>query len=167
MAMQKKKTDTPTYQRFLKYAALIGPLGLAIATIVQYAVHGSDNFSEVLLVNGITWLIGGAGIGAGLAHVFYGPPVAASIGWEPSPFQYEVGVANMGIGLAGVLASYHSHEYWLAVIIVATVFLWGAAIGHIREMVVAKNFAPNNAGFIFWTDILSPLFLIYLYNVVA
>ena len=168
MAMSKNKTDTANSTPFfLKYAALIGPIGFLIATAIQYAVHGTDDFGNMLLINGITWLIGGASLGAGVAHTFYGPPVAASIGWKPSPFQYEVGLANLGIGAAGVLASYHGPEYWLAVIIVSTIFLWGAAIGHIREMIVAKNFAPNNAGIIFWTDILCPLFLIIVYNIVV
>jgi hypothetical protein len=36
-------------------------------------------------------------------------------------------------------------------------FLWGAAAGHVVQMVTAHNFAPGNAGVIFWSDILLPL----------
>jgi hypothetical protein len=45
----------------------------------------------------------------------------------------------------------------LAAIVGPAAFLWGAAAGHIREMITAGNFAPGNAGAIFYTDILIPL----------
>jgi hypothetical protein len=35
-------------------------------------------------------------------------------------------------------------------------FLLGAAGGHIYQMISAGNFAPGNAGIIFYTDILIP-----------
>ena len=35
-------------------------------------------------------------------------------------------------------------------------FLLGAAGVHIYQMITARNFAPGNAGIIFWTDILVP-----------
>lgn len=34
----------------------------------------------------------------------------------------------------------------------------GAAVGHALDMVRSHNFAPGNAGVIFWTDILLPVF---------
>jgi hypothetical protein len=36
-------------------------------------------------------------------------------------------------------------------------FLLGAAGGHIVQMVTVHNFAPGNAGIIFYTDIAVPL----------
>ncbi|TIP95117.1 MAG: hypothetical protein E5X61_42170, partial [Mesorhizobium sp.] len=36
-------------------------------------------------------------------------------------------------------------------------FLLGAATVHLYHMIVAGNFAPGNAGVIFYTDILIPL----------
>ena len=36
-------------------------------------------------------------------------------------------------------------------------FLWGAAAVHVWQMVTAGNFAPGNAGVIFWTDVLLPV----------
>jgi hypothetical protein len=37
-------------------------------------------------------------------------------------------------------------------------FTLGAAAGHIYQMVTEHNFAPGNAGIIFYMDILIPLF---------
>jgi len=39
----------------------------------------------------------------------------------------------------------------------------GAAAGHVRSMVAERNFAPGNAGFIFWYDLVAPIGLIWLY----
>ena len=36
-------------------------------------------------------------------------------------------------------------------------FLWGAAAGHVYQMITAHNFAPGNAGVIFWTDVFLPV----------
>ena len=33
-----------------------------------------------------------------------------------------------------------------------------AAAGHVYQMITAHNFAPGNAGIIFWSDVLLPLF---------
>lgn len=46
----------------------------------------------------------------------------------------------------------------LAAIIAPACFLWGAAGGHVYQMIVANNFAPGNAGIIFWSDVLVPVF---------
>jgi hypothetical protein len=36
-------------------------------------------------------------------------------------------------------------------------FLLGAAGGHLYQMVTAHNFAPGNAGVMFWSDIFVPM----------
>lgn len=46
------------------------------------------------------------------------------------------------------------------------VFLLGAAAGHILSM-RAGNFAPDNAGVIFYTDVLGPLAMLLLFLVLA
>ena len=94
-----------------------------------------------------------------VGHVFAAEPVARSIGWQTSPFQFEVGVANLGIGLAAIGAAFLGAPAGWAVFLVSAAFLWGAAWGHLREMLTARNFAINNAGPIFWWDILTPLTL--------
>lgn len=94
---------------------------------------------------------------AAFGHLFAGELVARSIGWDPSLFQEEVGAANAGIGVAAITAPFLEVGAAWAVLLVALCFLWGAAIVHIRDMVREKNFAINNAGPIFWWDVLTPL----------
>jgi hypothetical protein len=135
-----------------------GLIAFAIAEIVWLASGAEGDWRRMVVMNGVIYLIGAQGIGAGLGHMFWGPPIAESIGWRPSPFQWEVGGANLGIGIAGVLASSFHPDYWLAVIIAAMGFLWVAGIGHIRDIVREHNFAINNAGPILFLDFLIPGF---------
>jgi hypothetical protein len=50
-----------------------------------------------------------------------------------------------------------------AAIIVFSIFMLGAAAGHVRSTVRDRNMAPGNAGYIFWYDIIAPLLLVGLY----
>src|SRR5690242_14826201 len=62
------------------------------------------------------------GLWAFLGHIFFAEQSAASIGWAPSPFQYEVGIANLGLALAALYAAFRGYEARLAVGIAAACF---------------------------------------------
>lgn len=147
----------------MSFANFIGVIAFAIAEAVQLAQHGTDGLQQATLLNGLTYLIGVNGWVVGGGHMFFGKRVAQSIGWQASPFQWEVGLANVGIGLLGVMASGYGRNWWLATILAFSVFFLGAAVGHVREMITEKNFSPGNAGPIFWYDIIVPVAMIVLY----
>jgi len=90
-------------------------------------------------------------------HVFFGKMAAAFIGWEDSPFQLEVGFASLGFAALGLLAFKGSFDLRLAAIVGPACFLWGAAGGHVYQMITTHNFAPGNAGVIFYSDVLVPI----------
>jgi hypothetical protein len=92
-----------------------------------------------------------------VVHTFFGPMAARFIGWEDSPFQAEVGFASLGFAVVGFLAFRRSFDLRLAAVVGPALFLLGAAGGHLYQMLAAGNFAPGNAGVIFYTDILIPL----------
>ncbi len=92
-----------------------------------------------------------------VCHVFFQEMSAAFIGWANSPFQLEVGFASLGFGVVALIAFRASLGFRAAAAIGPAMFSWGAAGGHIYQMVKAHNFAPGNAGIIFWGDILFPL----------
>jgi Family of unknown function (DUF6790) len=104
--------------------------------------------------------VGFVGLYTGVSHIFFSQTAAAEIGWQTSPFQFEVGMADLTIGVLGVLAFRAGLGFRAAATIAATIFFGGDAIGHVRQMVIAHNFAPGNAGPWFWTDILVPIVLI-------
>ena len=98
-------------------------------------------------------------------HVFFAEMAAHFIGWANSPFQYEVGFASLGFAVVGLLAFRGGPGFRTAAVLGPAGVLWGAAGGHVYQMIVAHNFAPGNAGVIFWSDIFSPLIgfvLLYL-----
>ena len=98
-----------------------------------------------------------------IAHTVFADATAASIGWPAgNPFQYEVAVANLTIATLGILCYWIRGNFWVATVIAFSVQWLGAAVVHIREIVVAANYAPNNAGLTFYLDILMPLILIAL-----
>ena len=98
-----------------------------------------------------------------IAHTVFADTTAASIGWPAgNPFQYEVAVANLAIGTLGILCYWMRGNFWVATVIAFSVQWLGAAVVHIREIVVAANYAPNNAGITFYLDILIPVILIAL-----
>lgn len=91
-------------------------------------------------------------------HVFFGRMAASFIGWADSPFQLEVGMASLGFSAVAFLAAFGSFDLRLAAVLGPALFSLGAAGGHVYQMVTAHNFAPGNAGIIFYLDILIPVF---------
>jgi hypothetical protein len=106
--------------------------------------------------------LGLQGLWAFIGHVFFAEQAAASIGWANTPFQYEVGVANLGLGLASIYAAFRGFEARFAVAIVAACFLIGAGVIHIVDIVGRGNLAPGNAGPILVTDFLTPVAILVL-----
>jgi hypothetical protein len=92
-----------------------------------------------------------------IVHTLFGPMAAHLIGWADSPFQAEVGFASLGFSAVGFLACYRGFDLRLAAVVGPALFLWGAAGGHIYQIITAGNFAPGNAGVILYTDILIPV----------
>lgn len=118
---------------------------------------------ERLIAYILLFPVGLVGLWAALGHIVFATQAAASIGWAPSPFQYEVGVANLGIGVAGLIGAwYRNWGYRLAVAVMTGGFLGGAAVGHVVQIVTTGNLAAGNAGPILYTDVLTPLSLLVL-----
>ena len=98
-----------------------------------------------------------------IAHTVFADSTAASIGWPAgNPFQYEVAVANLHIAILGILCYWIRGNFWLATVIAFSVQRLGASVVHIRDIVVAANYAPNNAGMTLYLEILIPVILIAL-----
>ncbi len=96
-------------------------------------------------------------------HTAFADEVAASIGWQAgSPFQMEVGFANLAIGIVG-FACFWRYDFWLPAIVAKSIFIWGAGLTHVVDIAAAGNFSSNNAGPILAWDFLLPVVMITLY----
>jgi hypothetical protein len=82
---------------------------------------------------------------------------ARFIGWQDSPFQAEVGFASLGFAAVAFLAVRGCHGLRVGAVVGPAFFLLGAAAGHIRQIVIAHNFAAGNAGVMLYMDILIPV----------
>lgn len=74
-----------------------------------------------------------------------------------------MGLGDLAYGIPGVMADNYGQGFWLATIIAASVFLLGAAVGPVRQLISAHNFSPGNAGPILFTDVLMPVVAIVTY----
>ena len=147
---------------------LLWVAALAVAGIAVW--HGPrpiarDFVIDRLLRYLLVFPLGLLGLWAFVGHVFFPAQSAASIGWADSPFQFEVGVANLGLGLASLYAAFKGFEARLAASLAGAAFLMGAGIIHVTDIVTVGDLAPGNAGPILVTDFLTPvatLVLLYL-----
>jgi hypothetical protein len=136
---------------------LLGLAAAAVAILRAPKPVGFDVAVEKLLAWFVFFNVGVGYLYNFIMHGFFGKMSAAFIGWADSPFQFEVATASLGFGLVGFIAAFRSFDLRLAAIVGPSMFTLGAAVGHIREMITAHNFAPGNAGVIFYMDIVVPL----------
>ena len=142
-----------------------------VITFVGWGIHAvvdkspqrrtSGRLVELLLI----WLLamGGAwAIVGALGHL--GPnseEIAAGIGYAPSMFQWEVGWADVAIGVLGIGTIWMRQQWLTAAVVTLSICYLGDAIGHIMQYTVHDNTAPNNV----WaipSDILGPVLAIVL-----
>lgn len=101
----------------------------------------------------------------GISHIFFGRRISQTIGFDKSPYELEVGFADLAMGIVALLASGHGPDFALAVILISAIFRVGCGIGHIRSMIRGRNFAIDNTA-ILLIDFAVPAFLIATYYAV-
>ena len=132
-----------------------------LAALIAVALKGGGftfaNIVEELLAYFILFSIAISFFYNFVFHVFFGELAAGYIGWADSPFQAEVGYASLGYAAVGLLAFKGNCCVRFAAILGPALFLWGAAVGHIHQIIAAGNYAPGNAGVMLYTDIFLPV----------
>ncbi len=137
------------------------PLCMCILSLL-IALSSRNKFNQRLFACLLFFAVGLGGVWGFVMHAFFSSISSQNIGWQASPFEFEVALANLALGIAGIIASFANWSYRAAVVTVTTVFLWGAASGHVYQIIISGNFNPGNAGSILWTDILIPLLMLIL-----
>ncbi len=138
-----------------------------IGASIHLAISPRHRRSRVTLVG--TYLVylffiyvGLMGLLTAYAHVFRPLQTSASIGWSTSPYEYEVGMADLTVGVLGVLCLWFGENFWLATAIANAVWLLGDAVGHVRQVVEYGNHAANNSGIFLYTEIAAPMVILAL-----
>lgn len=135
---------------------VLGLIASGLSLLATKGEHTREAVIEALFSWYLFFSVGVSYLSNFVFHVFFGELAARFIGWADSPFQLEVGFASLGFALIGFLAFRGSRDMRIAAIAGPACFLWGAAGGHIYQIVAAHNFAPGNAGIMLWSDILLP-----------
>jgi len=139
-------------------------LGAGLQIVRERTGTNPARMAEILLNWAFLIIIGIGGIWAFIGHTIFADQVAASVGWPAgNPFQQEVALANLAIGVLGILALRIPGTFRIAPLIAYTIFMMGAGIGHIWQIISVHNLSDNNAGLILWMDICMPVILIGLY----
>ena len=133
-----------------------------IASAIQIIIVKTP-IVETLLVNFLVINVGISGLYAFIGHAFSSKKVAEYIGWPSgNPFQLEVAVTNLTLGILGILCIWFRDNFWIATVIGFSIFAFGAAFVHIRDIVKNNNRSPGNAGPPLYADILKPVVLVGL-----
>jgi hypothetical protein len=66
-------------------------------------------------------------------------------------------MADLAIGATAVIAFWRDLTFKAAAVSAASIFLLGDAVGHVKQMVIAGDFALGNAGVPFYMDIICPV----------
>lgn len=83
-------------------------------------------------------------LASSVMHTVFAKKTAASIGWQTNGFQYEIGFASLGFGVAGIIAAMAVPAAWLPIAVAQSIFLVLAGVNHVREIIKDKNYAPGN-----------------------
>ncbi|MFG3102685.1 DUF6790 family protein [Streptomyces sp. NPDC048182] len=111
------------------------------------------------------WAIGAFGCGSlWMTVAFLGAPdtMATAIGFERTPFMFEIAFANLGMALLGFRAASASARERVTIGVGGAMFLWGAVAGHLYQWFANGDHAPGNTGGVLATDILIPAVMIIL-----
>ena len=118
---------------------------------------------EVLLLYLLVFFVGVGGVMGFLGHTFKAREIALKIGWQTSPFQFEVAVANLAFGVLGIMCIWQRRGFRTATSIGYAIFLLGCAYGHFRDMTLHGNLAPYNVGAVLWiNDLAVPVVILLL-----
>ncbi len=125
--------------------------------------RNTQDDAQGLLVYLTVILIGFGGIWSFIGHTFMADRIASGIGWETgSPFQAELAFYSLGAGIAGLIAVWLRGHFITALVIVKSVFWYGAAFVHIRDAAMNQNYAPSNIGAPLIGDLVYPTLLLTL-----
>ena len=149
------------YVRVFAYS--ITPLLLATAhMLLDRQARTTARRIELYIVYLLAISVGANGLGGAFGHLFLSDLIAEGVGWPAgSPFQLEMGFANLLIGILGIMAISRRDGFRTATIIATTILGVGATSVHIWDIAATGNLSPGNT-IINLSNLLDPVLLIGL-----
>lgn len=114
----------------------------------------------------LAWLlllsVGVDGIWAGIFHIFFPTIASGQIGWAASPFETEIGISDLALGITAVISFWRSLSFKSAIAIYAILFYAGVAIGHFYQAFAHDDYSPDNFGLLLVITLLRIILLAWL-----
>jgi hypothetical protein len=134
-----------------------------IVTIVKVRRGTSESAVSVLWGEILFYCTGIGMLWAFVFHAFAQDIAATSIGWTPSPFEWELAWAEAAMALVSILSLWADYRARLTATFMFAIFCAGATVQHVNQIICCHNYAPGNAGVILWfNDIALPILLLLL-----
>jgi hypothetical protein len=100
---------------------------------------------EIFILYLLAISVGANGLSGAFGHLFLSDLVAEGVGWPAgSPFQLEMGFANLLVGVLGLMAISRRDGFRTATIIATTIIGFGATAVHLWDIAIAGNLLPGN-----------------------
>jgi hypothetical protein len=100
---------------------------------------------ETFIIYVLAISVGANGIGGAFGHIFLSDLIAEGIGWPTgSPFQLEMGFANLLVGVLGLMAVGRRDGFRTATILATSILGLGATIVHLWDISATSNLSPGN-----------------------
>ena len=150
-----EQTLTTLIGNYMTTAFIIGIIVALVRVLVHRGPRTAEFVSGTFLNSFVFWAIGIAETINFVMHSVFGDYAAATIGWAQSPFQLELAMCSLGIGVMAFILGRRAAPLIgkVALVIAVAIFGFGAAGGHIYQMLVNHDYAANNTGILLISDI--------------
>jgi len=136
---------SPVAARLLAFSVLpvlLATLHIRLDTAAKDRLWKGEVYLIYLFMLGVA----ASGLSGFFGHVFTPEAVAESIGWQTgSPFQQEMGYANLALGVLGLVAAGRRDGFREATVIAVTVMGVGATVVHVTDILQEGNLAAGNS----------------------
>jgi hypothetical protein len=117
-----------------------------------------------LLSSYFFWVLGIMGLWGFVSNVFLGGYIAKQMGWLQSPFQYEVGIANLIFFILGFCCFFKaSRSFQLASLVAFLVWREGSVIADFIRIYIKDSSSVTTLGPYFYINLLLPLLGLFIF----
>lgn len=148
-------------------ALILGNFGLAmfLLAIIFIILHKLIAWRRVAASEIIfRWIslfaLGFTSLYAYAMNTYFPHLTATNFGWSESPFQWNIAMASLALGLLGIISFRASYGFRLATVIAAMCLWWGDALFHLHQNIMDGHFNHLGASW-FLIEIIVPIILLW------
>lgn len=137
---------------------------VALGKIYHGKSRSKRHVVETFLRSFLFFLYGIGGIIGFISLIFMPERTIQLIGWSAgSPFQYEMGIVQLAMGVIGIMTLFYKEVFWFASVVFMTIIGWGFAIGLGMNLSSNDTYMPSVIRTYMWADIIFPLIILILF----